>query len=112
MSRFTPKYVAKELRIALILCLLITLTAAVSFPFIQPVIPIFYSLTQPEKQLMPKYLIFFYPVFAWVVFFINSLLIKFFTQVESNMHEMFAWTTTGIIAIAGILIIRTITIIT
>lgn len=112
MSRFVPKYVSSQLRIALVLCFLITLTAAISFPFLQPVIPIFYSLSQPDKQLMPKAWIFFYSIFSWIILLINSLLIKFFTQVEANMLKTFAWVTTGLIAISGILIIRTITIIT
>ncbi len=112
MSRLVPKYVFPQLKVALVLCLLITLTAAISFPFLQPVIPIFYSLAQPERQLMPKAWLFFYPIFSWLVLLFNFLLIKFFIQVEVNMHKTFAWVTTGLIAIAGILIIRTITLIT
>lgn len=112
MSRFVPKYVSQQLRVGFILCLLITITAGVSFPFLQPVIPLFYSLAQPEKQLVPKIWIFFYPAFAWLILFINSILMKTFQEVEVGMHKVFAWTTVGTIGIIGILIIRLVTIVT
>jgi hypothetical protein len=112
MSRFVPKYVSQQLRVGLVLCLLITVTAGISFPFLQPVIPLFYSLSQPEKQLVPKIWIFFYPVFSWLVLFLNSILMKTFQQVEVSMHKTFGWTTVGIIGIIGILIIRLVTIVT
>ncbi|MCC6711659.1 MAG: hypothetical protein IT416_04905 [Candidatus Pacebacteria bacterium] len=112
MSSFVAKQVLQPLKVAFLLCFLITITAGISFPFIQPVIPLFYSLAQADKQLVPKIWIFFFPAFAWIVLITNLLLIKFFQQVESNMQKTFAWTTVGIITITGILIIRLITIIT
>lgn len=112
MSSFVSKQVLKPLKVAFLLSFLITLTAGISFPFLQPVIPLFYSLTQADKQLVAKIWIFFFPAFAWLTLIINSLLLKFFQQVEINMQKTFAWTTVGVIAITGILIIRVITIIT
>jgi len=112
MSRLVPKYVMQQFRISFVMCFLITLTAGVSFPFLQPVIPVFYSLSQPEKQLVNKIWIFLFPAFSWLILFINSLLIRMFQEIEGNMQKTFAWTTVGAIAITGILLIRVITIIT
>ncbi|MBT4123805.1 MAG: hypothetical protein HN981_03520 [Candidatus Pacebacteria bacterium] len=112
MARPIPKYVRYPLKIAFILCILLTITAGVSFPFLQPIIPIFYSLSQPEKQLVGKAWIFFFPVFAWITLLIHTLILQFFTQIESNVQKIFAWTTIGTVTIDAILLIRIIMVIT
>lgn len=111
MSSFVSKQIVQPLKVAFLLCFLLTLTAGVSFPFLQPVIPLFYSLAQADKQLVPKIWIFFFPVFAWLVLALNTFLLRLFQQVEINMQKIFAWTTMGVITITGILLVRVITII-
>lgn len=112
MVRFFPKYTAPQFKVSFVFCLLLTLTAGVSFPFLQPVIPLFYSLSQPEKQLVAKAWIFLLPTLGWLIFFTHATLLSLFQEVEGNIQKIFSWVTVGMMAIIAILLIRVIMIVT
>lgn len=112
MVRIFPKYTAPAFKISFLFCLVLTLTAAGSFPFLQPLVPMFYSLSQPEKQLVHKAWIFLFPVLGWIVFFTHTTLLSLFHEVEGNIQKIFSWVTAGTVILLTILLIRVIMIVT
>lgn len=99
-------YTQKTFKLAIGLTLLMTVLAVIFYTFIQPVIPVFYTLTQPDKQLAPKIWLFIFPVFSWLVTFLHFTLIKTLKTIEGSVGKMFCWTTVGVIAITSLLFAR------
>ncbi|NCN45503.1 MAG: hypothetical protein COU63_02740 [Candidatus Pacebacteria bacterium CG10_big_fil_rev_8_21_14_0_10_36_11] len=112
MSRLVPKHLQQPAQAMLLLAFVTTLTAGVSFPFLQPVIPIFYSLSQPEKQLVDKWWIFLFPVFSWLITASHLLLIGIFKEIETNIQKLFSWTSVALLLVNGIILLRLIMIVT
>jgi hypothetical protein len=102
---------ARAFKTALALSLLITAGALVAFPFVQPVIPIFYTLASPDKQLAPKIWLFFFPLLAWLVTIFHFSLLKTMKSVEGTMLTIFCWATAGIVGVIGLLLVRVIAIV-
>lgn len=105
--RFFPKTVQLAFKINLFLGLINTVIAGVLYFFLQPIIPIFYSLAQPNQQLQPKIWIFFYPAFSFVVFVIHALIVFRSKELDLATQKIFSWTTTVIIALLSLLLLRT-----
>lgn len=103
---------ARAFKTAVSLSLVMTILAAVSYPFLQPVIPVFYTLAQPEKQLVGKLWIFVFPLLAWVITILHFSLLKSLKTIEGSLERIFCWTTIGVIALTGLLLVRVILIVT
>lgn len=101
-----PTFLAKTFRLALVLCVLITTLTVVAYPFLQPVVPIFYTFSQPERQLLSKIWIILFPAFAWIVTLTHFILLKSYRAIAETIQPLLAWTTVGIISIAGLLLVR------
>jgi hypothetical protein len=99
-------YYLKILRISVIISLVITILSAISFPFLQPVIPLFYSVSQPSQQLAPKIWIFLFPIFAWLITLSHFFLLRNMKDIEGSVERIFSWTTLGIVVIGGLMFIR------
>lgn len=104
---FFSKSTRLAFRNSIRMSILATALAGLSFIFLQPVIPIFYSLAQPEKQLQPKIWIFLYPALAWMIALSHFAILNKTRDLAIPVQKIFAWTTTGIIILLNILLIRT-----
>jgi hypothetical protein len=96
----------KTFRLAVILSLLISTASVISWPFLQPVIPIFYTLAQPDSQLVAKIWIFIFPVFAWLVTLLHFPLLKLMKDLGGSVETLFSWATVGVISVTGLILVR------
>ena len=103
----TP-YFVRTLRLAAVGSLLMTALAGVSYPFLQPVIPLFYSLSQPADQLAAKIWIFLLPILAWLITIMHFSILRGMKNLEGNIEKIFCWTTVGLVGITGLLLVRVI----
>ncbi len=78
-----PKYAAKPIKFLLIINVLILLIVGSVFPFIQPVVPLFYSLSEPQHHLADKSWLFLLPALSLIINFIH---IKSVSLVDKNNH--------------------------
>lgn len=99
---------ARAFKTATGLSLVITLLSIGILPFLQPVIPIFYTLAQPEKQLAPKIWLFLFPILAWLITLVHFSFLKAMKELDGGMQKIFCWTTVGIVGIVGLLLVRVI----
>lgn len=93
-------------QISAVTAVLMSIAAGLAYPFIQPVIPIFYTLALPSNQLAPKIWLFLFPIFSWVIVLVHFSLLKLLKTLEISIEKLFAWTTVGIIGIIAVLFIR------
>lgn len=101
-----PNFYATTVKIAFFLSLGMSIATIVLMAFIQPEIPLFYTLSQPERQLAPKVWLFLFPAISWLVTFFHFTLIKTLKDLEHNIQKIFCWTTVSIIVITVLLFIR------
>lgn len=107
----TTSPIARPVKTTLIISVALTAMAGIAYPFLQPVIPVFYTLPQPERQLVAKSWIFLFPILAWLITVSHFVLMKKMKTVEGNIQRIFAWTTAGIVAIIALLLVRVILIV-
>lgn len=101
-----PNFYASTLKIVLFLSLAMSVATIVLLTFIQPEIPLFYTLSQPERQLAPKIWLFLFPALSWLITFFHFTLIKTLKDLEQNIQKMFCWTTVVIVIITALLFLR------
>lgn len=102
---------ASAVKLTLGLSVAVTALAALAYPFLQPVIPVFYTLPQPERQLAGKIWIFLFPLLAWLIALTHLVLLKKMKTVEGSVQRVAYWTTTGLVAIIALLLVRVILIV-
>lgn len=91
--KLVPAVVTRPIRISLILSLALSILTAVSYPRLQPQIPLFYSLSIPEQQLAAKGLIFLLPGLSMLINLIHIVLIRSFNKLDTFILRLFAWST-------------------
>lgn len=96
---------------AVALSILMSIGAFVAIPFVQPEVPIFYTLAQPERQLVPKGWLLLFPAIAWFITLLHFALIKSFHDLEKKVQALFCWVTVGLVGITGLLLARVIAIV-
>lgn len=73
---------------------LIIIETVFSYGRLQPVIPMFYSLTRPEEQLVPKQWTLVFPVFALAILFIHIPIQSYLQKKDSFDAGLFSWAAT------------------
>jgi hypothetical protein len=101
-----PDPVMRTLRTAVLLTIALTATVGIFYSFLQPKIPLFYTLAQPENQLVHKAWIFFFPAFAWIISVGHFILIKSLTNLTEGVRRIFSWVTLGLVIMIGLLLVR------
>lgn len=104
--RLRDPYFVRTLRLAVIISLVMSAVAGVAYPFLQPVVPLFYSVSQPEQQLAHKLWIFLLPALAWLITFFHFILLKNLKELSGTIEKLFCWTTVGVVFILGMLLVR------
>ncbi len=99
MKRFLhwQKSIPRFLRTPFLLSFLCTCVVFLSFlifyVILQPVVPIFYSLSQPENYLAPKEWLLVFPVTSFLITFVHLYLLHYLRQYEKVIQQLFAWMT-------------------
>ena len=89
--KLAPKYIATPIKISLFITLFLLLLTGVILTFIQPVIPLFYSLPNPNEQLVNKSWLLLLPALSFLINLIHLGLLKIFPTVDQLMVKLFAW---------------------
>jgi len=89
--KLAPKYIATPIKISLFITLFLLLLTGVILTFIQPVIPLFYSLPNPNEQLVNKSWLLLLPVLSFLINLTHLGLLKIFPTVDQLMVKLFTW---------------------
>ena len=89
--KLAPKYIATPIKISLFITLFLLLLTGVILTFIQPVIPLFYSLPNPNEQLVNKSWLLLLPALSFLINLAHLGLLKIFPTVDQLMVKLFAW---------------------
>lgn len=73
---------------------LILIETVFSYGKLQPVIPMFYSLTNTEDQLVSKQFVFIFPILAILILFIHIPLQSYLQKHDMFDSVVFSWSTT------------------
>jgi hypothetical protein len=88
--------IPKEIKLPVGLLYLSFLTSALlslSVYFsLQPVIPLFYTLTQPEQQLVAKHWIFVFPTIVGLISIVHSYILYRMQEGHMLLLQLFSWT--------------------
>lgn len=88
-----PKYVRPHFWASIgISCLLILITT-IAFFQLQPLIPLFYSLAEPNEYLADKYWIFVFPVISACITVGHLLLLPMLRNHDRVIQQLFSWLT-------------------
>ncbi len=86
-----PSYVQQPLTISLVITIILLLLIVAVQPAIQPHIPLFYSLPNPEQQLAPKAWLFLLPTLSTIINCIHIGAIYLFKEADELMIRLYAW---------------------
>ena len=89
--KLAPKYIATPIKISLFITLFLLLLTGVILTFIQPVIPLFYSLPDPNEQLVNKSWLLLLPALSFLINLTHLGLLKIFPTVDQLMVKLFTW---------------------
>ena len=88
---------SKETKLPFLLSLLLasisTFTTHISYPSLQPELPLLYSLALPEQQLIAKEFIFLLPSVAFGVFFFHLVSCQILYSIDRTFMKLMSWLT-------------------
>lgn len=79
--------------ISLLLSFILSLTVLVLFTSLQPQVPMFYSLAEPQDFLVSKFWLILFPVISFFLTIFHFFAIRFFGEHERVVPTLFAWGT-------------------
>lgn len=80
--------------------------ALASYPFLQPSIPLFYSLAQSTSQLAPKEFVFIFPAIGLLIALLARIGMRLTKSIDSILLQLFAWTTVVLISLSLLAMVR------
>lgn len=86
-----PKYILSVIYACLVINLLVLLIVAITYPFVQPVIPLFYSLADPRKHLVAKSWLFLLPAISFLINFTHIQSLKLINNSHEFVIKLFAY---------------------
>jgi hypothetical protein len=87
------KLVQRPIKISLLLTGLITLFSVSTLFFLQPEIPIFYSLPLSSQQIVNRFWILLFPGYSLIVTLLHITLLGIFSKVDEEVLRLFCWLT-------------------
>lgn len=78
---------------------------------LQPEVPLFYSLLEPEQQLASKYMLLLIPAISVSINLLHSTLLYFFSYLDELIRSIFIWSTTVMQVLLSLALLRIIFII-
>lgn len=91
MISFLSSKHTKLLYISLVLSVILALIATIFYFIAPPQIPLFYSLSQPEQQLVQKEGIFILPTVALVSLLTTLALLSYAKNLDSVISTLILW---------------------
>ncbi len=107
-----PKSLSRPLMLSLLISCLLALLALTTYLNIQPVIPLFYSLAEPNQYLASLEWIFLFPIFSFFMTFAHFLIVKTMKDLEKVVLKMFIWVSLTLQIILSLAMIRIILLVT
>ncbi|MEN8253300.1 MAG: hypothetical protein ABFQ62_02920 [Patescibacteria group bacterium] len=98
-------YVSAAISIALFIFTLIALI------WIQPEVPIFYSLALPSQHLAQKYWLLLFPIISTVITTSHALITKILSNLDKLVLDLFSWSTVFVQILLSLSLLRVIIII-
>jgi hypothetical protein len=114
VSRLTPNlpsYLKTPFLISFLLSSVLSLSFLVLYFTIQPIVPLFYSLAEPQDFLAPKEFLVLFPLMSFTITFLHLYLIRFLKTYEKIIQQLFSWITVLIQILFALAFFRIITII-
>lgn len=106
-----PEYIQTPIRLSIFATLIILAIILISLSFIQPVVPLFYSLSEPEQQLAGKHWLLLLPALSLIFNFIHLGIIKLTKQLDQLVIKLYAWSGLVVQAILLMITLRNILIV-
>lgn len=106
-----PEYIQTPIRLSIFATLIILAIILISLNFIQPVVPLFYSLSEPEQQLAGKHWLLLLPALSLIFNFIHLGIIKLTKQLDQLVIKLYAWSGLVVQAILLMITLRNILIV-
>jgi hypothetical protein len=86
-----PRYLKTPFLLTILASAIISFTTLVMYFTIQPELPIFYSLSQPQEYLVRKEWIFLFAVLSWLATFVHLVLLPGVRKYERVIQQLFGW---------------------
>jgi hypothetical protein len=87
----------RSLRTPFLLAMLTSVTLILAFLVVdfstQPVVPLFYSLGQPQDFLAAKEWLALFPIFSFTITILHATLLRYLRHYEQVIQLLFAWFT-------------------
>jgi hypothetical protein len=88
-----PKYLRTPFLISVLLSCLFSLVLLSTYFYLQPLVPLFYSLAQPNDYLVPKIWLATFPILSFVITLGHIFLIRYLFEHQRIIPLLFAWFT-------------------
>jgi hypothetical protein len=88
-----PRYMRQFFLVSILVTCFLALITTVAYFQLQPQIPLFYSLAEPNDYLAAKHWIFILPSFSAVVTFLHLLILPTLRNYNRVMNQLFGWLT-------------------
>lgn len=93
-SKFkVPRYLRSHFLVSLGMSCLLILVTTIAYFQLQPIIPLFYSLPEPNDYLAPKIWIFIFPAVSSIISVGHLLLVPIFRYHDRAILQLFGWLT-------------------
>jgi hypothetical protein len=93
--QFDPSFKTPILISFLLSCLTILLVL-INYFSLQPVVPMFYSLAQPDEFLVPKLWLIIFPLLSSIILLVHLPLLNSIRQYEKVIQQLYVWVTTTV----------------
>lgn len=101
-----PAVVKKRVSYSFYLTTITTLAASGFYFFLQPEIPLFYTLALSEQVLAPKIWLALFPSLSFLITILHMIIIGFLHDLDEQVLRLFAITTITIQSIVLLALIR------
>lgn len=91
--RRVPRYLRTPFLISILISFSLALIVLSVYFIMQPVIPFFYSLAEPNDFLAPKAWLFFFPIFSFFITFFHFTIVRALRHYEHVIQQLFVWFT-------------------
>jgi len=106
-----PQYLKTPVLVCFFLSSLMALIVLASYMSIQPVVPLFYSLPQPNDYLVPKIWLAVFPILSFIITLSHLIWLKSIQTYEKVIQQLYIWLTVIIQLVFLLALIRIIWII-
>jgi hypothetical protein len=101
-----PTFLRPQFQVSFLISSLFALILLIVYFSLQPVVPLFYSLAQPNDYLVPKIWLVCFPLLSFAITFAHLFLIRLLFTHERIIPQLFAWSTVVMQVLLAIAFVR------